>query len=111
MPYIGGILSENSYKFLTRGTKPFVKRWMRELADKVRALNLPIMVACNVSVHGKFSNERRPDISNLFKVVSDAVAQGLGMDDKFFTVVDNGYETGCLDPVLVISIEERLVER
>lgn len=104
MPYIGGILSENAYKFRTRGTKPFVKLWMRELAEKVKLLEIPKVEKYEVGVFGKFSDERRPDISNLFKICMDAVAKGLDMDDKNFTAVDKGYRLGFFDPELVITI-------
>lgn len=106
IPYIGGILSENSYKLPTRGTKPVVKRWMSNLADEVRNLKLN-GETYRVGIRGLFYDERRPDISNLFKVVSDAVQKGLGINDKYFTLIDNGYETGYLEPKLVITIEPR----
>lgn len=105
MPYIGSILSDNSYKLPTRGTKPFVKRWMRELADKVRALDIPESDRYQIGVRGLFLDERRPDISNLFKVISDSVQRGLGVNDKHFRLIDGGYETGHLDPKLVITVE------
>ena len=104
MPYIGGILSENNYKFKTRGTKPFVKMWMGELAEKVRELDITKCETYEVGVFGKFTDERRPDISNLFKVVADAVEKGLGINDKYFRLVDKGYSLGHFDPELVITI-------
>jgi len=105
MPYIGGVLSKNDYKLPTRGTKPIVKRWMRELASKVQELNVPRSTSYRVGVRGHFSDERRPDIQNLFEVISDAVQMGLDVNDKYFTLIDNGYETGYLEPKLVITIE------
>lgn len=107
MPYIGGILSENAYKWhQTKGTKPFVRLWMKELAEKVRLLNIPESKSYEVGVFGKFTDERRPDISNLFKVTSDAIEKGLGINDKHFRLVDKGYELGHLDPELVITISD-----
>lgn len=105
MAYIGGILSENAYKFRTKGTKPFVKLWMRELADKVRDLNIEKCGSYEIGVYGKFTDERRPDISNLFKIISDAIEKGLGVNDKYFRMVDKGYELGHIDPELVITIK------
>jgi len=105
MPYIGGVLSENAYKMPTRGTKWVVKRWMRELAQKVALLGMEDGKTYRIGVHGKFCDERRPDISNLFKVISDAIQFGSGVNDKNFRMVDEGYETGCLNPELVITIE------
>jgi Holliday junction resolvase RusA-like endonuclease len=104
MPYIGGILSENAYKWKTRGTKPFVKIWMRELANKVRDLDIPIVDRYEVGVYGKFTDERRPDISNLFKVIGDALEEGMGINDKHFRLMDKGYSLGHIDPELVITI-------
>lgn len=106
MPYIGGILSENAYKFATRGTKPIVKLWMRELAEKVKALDIPKCEAYEIEVFGKFTDERRPDISNLFKIISDAIEKGLGVNDKHFRMMDKGYSLGWTDPELVITIRE-----
>ena len=105
MPYIGGILSENSYKMLTRGTKPFVKRWMRELATAVKELDIPKSESYEVGIFGRFTDERRPDVSNLFKITLDAIEKGLGVNDKHFRAVDKGYNLGHLDPELVITIE------
>jgi hypothetical protein len=45
-------------------------------------------------------------MQNLFDLVSDAVQDGLGVNDKYFTITDDGYETGYLEPELVITIEE-----
>ena len=105
MPYIGGILSENAYKFPGgRRTKPFVRMWMRELAEKVKELDIPQCETYEVGVFGRFTDERRPDISNLFKVTSDAVEDGLGVNDKHFRLVDKGYSLGHFDPELVITI-------
>src|SRR3972149_3725552 len=100
MSYIGGILSENSYKFLSRGTKPYVKMWMRELSGKVGLLKVPSAGSYEIRVFGKFTDERRPDISNLFKVISDAIQEGLVVNDKHFRMIDSGYRLGFLDQEL-----------
>lgn len=106
MPYLGGILSENAYKRKTRQTYPIVTIWMRELAKKVRELDIPRDVEYyEVGIFGRFSDERRPDISNLFKVTSDAIEDGLQVNDKHFRLSDKGYELGHIDPELVITIE------
>ena len=104
MPYLGGILSENAYKFRTRGTKPFVRLWMRELAEKVKLLEIPKAERYEVEVFGKFTDERRPDLSNLHKVIGDALQEGLGVNDKYFFFKDRGYVLGFFDPELVITI-------
>ena len=104
MPYIGGILSENAYKWGTRGTKPFVKRWMRELAGKVKELDIPQVGSYEIELFGRFTDERRPDLSNLHKVIGDALQKGLGVNDKTFRFVDKGYSLGHLSPELEITI-------
>lgn len=104
MSYIGGILSENAYKFQTRGTKPFVKLWMNELADKVRELPVDKSDTYEIRLFGKFWDERRPDLSNLHKVIGDALEKGLGVNDKHFLFVDEGVSLGHIDPELVITI-------
>lgn len=105
MPYIGSILSENNYKYhLTKKTKPFVRMWMRDLANKVKLLEVPRSESYEVGVFGRFSDDRRPDISNLFKVISDAVQDGLEVNDKHFRLVDRGYTLGHWDPELVITV-------
>ena len=117
MPYIGGILSDNAYKYATRGTKPIVKFWKKELAERAQALDIPQAEEYEVQVFGKFADERRPDIANLFKVIGDGLKKtrdysGLGTDDKHFKFKDMGYELGHLDPELEITIipmEEKMI--
>jgi len=104
MSYIGGILSENAYKYQTRRTKPFVRMWMKELADKVKELDIPKSESYEIGIFGKFTDERRPDISNLFKVISDAIEDGLGVNDKHFKLIDKGYSLGWIDPELIITV-------
>lgn len=108
MAYVGGILSENSYKRQTRQTRPFVRLWMKELAKKVRELEIPQCDGYEVGVFGKFTDERRPDISNLFKIISDSIEDGLGVNDKHFRMVDMGYRLGYTDPELVITITPKV---
>lgn len=110
VPYIGGILSKNSYKFnRSRGTLPFVKKWMNELSEKVEQLNIPKAQEYEIHLYGKFTDERRPDLSNLHDVLADAIKErrghpGLGVDDKVFRIIDDGYELGKWDPELLIGI-------
>lgn len=104
MPYIGGILSENAYKFKTRRTKPFVRMWMKDLAYKVKGLEIPKCESYEIEVSGRFTDERRPDIPNLFKIIGDSLQEGLGINDKWFQFRDLGYSLGHFDPELVITI-------
>lgn len=109
MPYIGGILSDNNYKFLNKATKPIVTIWKKDLARQVEALDIPESEAYQVVVVGKFTDERRPDVPNLFKVILDGLKKtknwrGLGVDDKHIHPVDGGYELGHFDPEIEITI-------
>ena len=105
MPYISE-LSENSYKWLGgRGTKPHIKRWMLQLAQKIVKAEVPKAKQYIVGVRGYFRDGRRPDISNLFKVTLDAAEDGLGVNDKHFIAKDDGYELGHLYQHLKITIE------
>ena len=109
MPYLGGILSDNNYKFLNKATKPIVTIWRKELAQKVEALDIPEVEEYEVEVYGRFLDERRPDIPNLFKVILDGLKKtkmykGLGVDDKHIHPRDAGYKLGYQDPEIVITI-------
>ena len=108
VPYIGRVLSKNYYKFPNGGTRPAAKEWAKDLANKIRELRVvpSTLPSYRIGIHGHFSSESRPDIQNLFDLVSDAVQDGLNVNDKYFTMVDDDYETGCLKPELIITIEE-----
>lgn len=107
VPYFGE-LSENSYKLPNHATKPHVRKWMSQLASNIS--NSKIEKAPNyiIGVHGFFADERRPDLPNLFKVVLDAVADGLNVNDKHFQARDDGHEVGYFKPELLITVEPRL---
>jgi hypothetical protein len=123
MSYTGRVLSVNSYKVrigkrITSKTRPEVTAWMKELASKVRegglsqwcdesALSSQHLQApsLTISLYGKFYDGRVPDLANLHKVIGDAVAMGLGVDDRNFKFIDLGYSTGWVKPVLEITIE------
>ena len=107
VPY-QGYLSKNSSKFQGgRGFKPFVKMWMRELADKAKSLEVPKAEKYKISIYGKFTDDRRPDLANLHEVIGDALKgeKALGIDDKHFIFEDKGWELGHWDPTLIIFIE------
>lgn len=104
--YIGGILSKNAYK-IGRGTKPEVKRWMKELEGKARLLNLELdkRQEIEVGVFGYFWDGKRPDIHNLTEVIADALKKGLGVDDRYFKMITDGWECGHKNQRLVIRIK------
>lgn len=88
MPYIGSVLSVNHY--LGRGAygKPYLKKevvaWKAELGWKIKPYHieewaLPLTVTCN----GVFRDLRScPDLSNLAKVVLDAIEETTGINDR-----------------------------
>lgn len=107
MPYIGGVLSDNSYKFQNRKTKPPVAIWKRELANKVEALSIPKSNFYLISIFGYFTDQRHPDLSNLHKVIGDSIKMALSTDDKFYRFNDLGVELGTWDPYLIIFIDPK----
>jgi len=112
MPYIGGQLSVNSYKVVGKGglktnkTREDVEDWKWELINKVRGVGAYLTLPIEVHVFGKFRDNRHPDMDNLFKVVCDGLKLGLGIDDKHFIPVSDGFSIGWLHPTLEIEIKE-----
>ena len=108
MPYIGGVLSVNSYKVrgrsgvATNKTKRVVKLWMSELTERVKGFEHN--GSLTVSVFGKFVDERVPDLDNLAKVILDSIKVGVGLDDRHIKFVAQGYDTGYSKPVLEITL-------
>lgn len=105
IPYIGGILSDNNYKFQNRKTKPPVAIWKKELANLVEACNIPEFPFYRIYLKGYFSDERHPDLGNLHKVIGDSIKMVLPKDDKRYRYTDRGVELGTWDPYLSIGIE------
>lgn len=104
MEYLGGILSNNSYKLKNRATKPLVRMWMRELEDKVRVANIPQVAQYEIIVNGRFTDDRRPDLDNLHKVIGDSIKKGLSVDDKNFFFKDGEVTLGHFNPFIEITI-------
>lgn len=108
MPYIGGVLSVNSYKVrgrsgvATNKTKRVVELWMNELTEKVKGFEHS--GSLTVNLFGKFIDDRAPDLDNLAKVILDAVKVGVGLDDKYIKFKAMGYDTGYERPVLEITL-------
>ena len=106
MPYIGACLSVNHYKFKGRYTKREVKDWMDALGwlikpHHVEEWDLPLNVICS----GRFKDDRRPDLSNLSKVILDAIEETTGINDKHMRWHD-GVVTYGDEPMLFITIGE-----
>ena len=92
MDYIGSSLSVNGCWIRGRGGvrtnvyKPEVEYWMCVLADKAKELSIPDLTPqVYIVMSGRFKDERRPDMDNLWKVTLDALKMGLGIDDKYFS--------------------------
>ena len=108
MPYIGGVLSVNRYKY--RGgfyTKREVRDWMDMLGWMVKGQHiqewfLPLKVTCD----GVFKDKRsQPDLSNLSKVILDAIEESTGINDRDMRWCDGEVRYG--EPQeLIITIEE-----
>ena len=114
MPYFGR-LSVNSMKIVRGGRRTHhnwseVDEWMSMLANRVSHLRGKLQSPVKVYIFGHFKDERHPDLDNLFKVVMDGLKLGLGIDDKFFIPIAEGYSTGYEEPVLLIKVEADSVE-
>ena len=72
-----------------RVRKPEVQAWMDRLAWDVKAARMgwTPLGRVMVVVDFRFPDRRRRDTHNFFKAISDAVANGLGMDDKDIRIV------------------------
>lgn len=107
IPYIGKALSVNYYhvRFGTRETtkiRPETKLWMSQLTEKVRGFEHQGDVT--VSVFGKFTDGRVPDLDNLAKVILDSIKVGINLDDRHIKYRTLGYDTGYVKPILVITL-------
>lgn len=109
MPYIGGVLSLNRYKY--KGgiyTRPEVKNWMEALGWLVKGSHieewkLPLTVRCD----GVFKDKRsQPDLSNLSKICLDSLEEVSGVNDRDMRWEDGDVTYGN-EPRLVITIKER----
>ena len=111
MNYIGGVLSENHYRGRRRDGMLYVRRevrdWMEELGGKIKTAHiedwgLPLLVRCD----GHFKNtHRQPDLSNLSKVILDAIEETTGVNDRFMRWQDGEVSYG--EPALLtITITE-----
>ena len=108
MSYIGKVLSVNHYKY--KGgiyTRREVKDWMEMLGWMVKGQHiqewfLPLKVTCD----GVFKNKRsQPDLSNLSKVILDAIEETTGINDRDMRWCDGKVMYG--EPQeLIITIEE-----
>ena len=107
MDYIGKVLSVNHFKYgLTIYTRKEVKTWMEVLGWRIKASHieewrLPLKVRCD----GIFKNRAaQPDLSNLSKVILDAIEETTGVNDRDMRWEDGDVSYG--PPMLWITISE-----
>ena len=108
MPYVGGVLSCNHYKY--KGgmyTRREVKDWMEALGWQIKSAHIedwkrPISVTCD----GLFKDKNnQPDLSNLSKVILDAIEEVTGVNDRDMRWHDGTVSYGDT-PTLTITIVE-----
>ena len=102
--------SKNSYKLRNGVIKKQVRDWMEQLAWMVKVLmnsaRLTFKLPVKIMLAGEFKDNRScPDLHNMILVICDAVANGLGMDDRYFEVEVGVSKVvkGC-EPKLIITI-------
>ncbi len=88
-----------------------VLKWMEQLGWMVRALmnssNISFNLPIKITLGAEFPTKVYPDLHNLVKVVCDAIKEGLGIDDKFYSVdVGQPWVVACCEPKLIITIQE-----
>lgn len=107
--YPGNVISVNHYKYYGGlYTKPGAKMFKDELGWLIKTSHiedwqLPLKVHCD----GRFKDKRsQPDLSNLSKVILDAIEETTGVNDKNYRWQDGEVSYG--EPTLWITIEEIL---
>ena len=79
--------SDNRSHLASGRLRPEVKRWQEEIAATVcygvglSLAGAPVRLTLTLA-RGANTRGRNPDTSNVLKVVQDAVARGLGIDDN-----------------------------
>lgn len=109
MDYIGKVLSVNHYKYAGGiYTRKEVKAWMEEFGWRIKVSHIedwkrPLSVRCD----GRFKDKgHQPDLSNLSKVILDAIEDTTGVNDRDMRWQDGEVEYGI--PTLWITIKERI---
>ena len=106
MDYPGAVISVNHYKNGYH-TKPEAKAWMDSLGWQIKGSHieewrLPLKVRCD----GRFRDKNnQPDLSNLSKVVLDAIEETTGVNDRDMRWEDGDVSYG--EPALWVTITER----
>jgi len=113
MPYIGKRLSVNHYmgknKYGAMFIYPEVVQWMQALTARANyhLRNSKVKLPPTIHLSGIFKDKRSMiDLSNGHKIISDALEQSLGINDREFRFVDEGYTIDKSKlPMLIIGIE------
>ena len=113
MPYPGAVISVNHYTGRRKGGGYYVmadaQAWMDALGWQLKQYHiedwkLPLHVTCD----GQFTDARSaPDLSNLSKVVLDAIEETTGVNDREMRWHDGERVIKKGEPYLRITIEER----
>ena len=78
---------------------------MNDLAWAAKRLRTIPVPPLRIKVSGYFRDGRSvPDLSNLHKVIGDALKVGLGVDDRHFRFEDGEVVTGADEPKIVIEV-------
>ncbi len=116
--YPGNCISVNHYLGYRKGGGRFVKQETRDFQEELGWLvktyhledwKLPLTITCS----GCFKDKRSaPDLSNLSKVICDAIQEVTGINDKDFRWQDGTREIidHLPNPFLTISIQESMQE-
>ncbi len=110
--YPGSCISVNHYLSKGRGgrvfVKPEAKAWQKEFQWLLKHLHLenwklPLEIKCD----GYFKDARSAcDLSNLSKVILDAIEELIGVNDKYFRWHDGNRDIGFKEPHLIITLSE-----
>ena len=109
MSYIGASLSVNHYKYQGRYTKPETKNWMGRLGWLIKTQHiedwkLPLTVRCD----GVFKDKRsQPDLSNLSKIILDALEESSGVNDRDMRWQDGDVSYGDRAELIITITEMR----
>ena len=102
--YPGDAISVNHYKY-GHYTRREAKEWMELLGWQIKSAHiedwsLPLQVKCS----GRFKDKRsQPDLSNLSKVILDAIQEATGVNDRDMRWQDGDVSYG--EPTLWITIQ------
>ena len=101
------MISVNHYKYVGgRFTRKEAKQWMEELGwllkpARIEGWRLPLEITCD----GIFRDLRSaPDLSNLSKVICDAIQYATGINDKNFRWHDGERLVGYKETHLLITL-------